>query len=129
MNQLLAIIPQLDKEDLFFLNHQIIDRLRLLQKSRQHDSMLRFAVGEMVSFTNSDGVLITGRIIRLNQKTITLVTDDRQQWKVSPSLLSKVISTTSASTIEDLTSVLKNIGQNEPCSCGSGKKYKDCHGR
>ena len=23
----------------------------------------------------------------------------------------------------------KNIHPNEPCSCGSGKKYKNCHGR
>lgn len=22
-----------------------------------------------------------------------------------------------------------NVGRNEPCPCGSGKKYKDCHGR
>jgi preprotein translocase subunit SecA len=23
----------------------------------------------------------------------------------------------------------RKIGRNEPCSCGSGKKYKQCHGR
>ncbi|MDY2836717.1 MAG: SEC-C metal-binding domain-containing protein [Bilifractor sp.] len=23
----------------------------------------------------------------------------------------------------------KKIGRNDPCPCGSGKKYKDCHGR
>jgi uncharacterized protein YchJ len=23
----------------------------------------------------------------------------------------------------------ERIGRNEPCSCGSGKKYKHCHGR
>ena len=22
-----------------------------------------------------------------------------------------------------------NIGRNDPCTCGSGKKYKNCHGR
>ena len=22
-----------------------------------------------------------------------------------------------------------NIGRNDPCPCGSGKKYKNCHGR
>ena len=25
--------------------------------------------------------------------------------------------------------VEKKVGRNEPCSCGSGKKYKHCHGR
>jgi preprotein translocase subunit SecA len=23
----------------------------------------------------------------------------------------------------------KKVGRNEPCPCGSGKKYKQCHGR
>ncbi|MCK5667485.1 MAG: SEC-C domain-containing protein [Gammaproteobacteria bacterium] len=23
----------------------------------------------------------------------------------------------------------KKIGRNEPCPCGSGKKYKRCHGK
>ncbi|MFZ8102737.1 SEC-C metal-binding domain-containing protein, partial [Staphylococcus arlettae] len=22
----------------------------------------------------------------------------------------------------------ENIGRNDPCPCGSGKKYKNCHG-
>ncbi|HXK74078.1 MAG TPA: SEC-C metal-binding domain-containing protein, partial [Bacteroidales bacterium] len=25
--------------------------------------------------------------------------------------------------------VEKKVGRNEPCPCGSGKKYKQCHGR
>ncbi|MCL5224154.1 MAG: SEC-C metal-binding domain-containing protein [Patescibacteria group bacterium] len=24
---------------------------------------------------------------------------------------------------------VKNIGRNDPCWCGSGKKYKKCHGK
>ena len=24
---------------------------------------------------------------------------------------------------------LKDVGRNDPCPCGSGKKYKQCHGR
>ncbi|MEW6104172.1 MAG: SEC-C metal-binding domain-containing protein [bacterium] len=27
------------------------------------------------------------------------------------------------------TELHKKIGKNQPCSCGSGKKYKHCHGR
>ncbi|MBZ0268570.1 SEC-C domain-containing protein, partial [bacterium] len=23
----------------------------------------------------------------------------------------------------------KTVGRNDPCPCGSGKKYKKCHGR
>ena len=25
--------------------------------------------------------------------------------------------------------VEQKIGRNDPCSCGSGKKYKNCHGK
>ena len=25
--------------------------------------------------------------------------------------------------------VAKKVGRNEPCPCGSGKKYKNCHGK
>jgi len=25
--------------------------------------------------------------------------------------------------------VEKKVGRNEPCPCGSGKKYKQCHGK
>ena len=25
--------------------------------------------------------------------------------------------------------VEKKVGRNEPCPCGSGKKYKKCHGK
>lgn len=29
---------------------------------------------------------------------------------------------------EDLDNPSRKIGRNEPCPCGSGKKYKHCHG-
>ena len=31
-------------------------------------------------------------------------------------------------TVQPVT-VEKRVGRNEPCPCGSGKKYKQCHGR
>ena len=30
---------------------------------------------------------------------------------------------------EDFSHPKRKIGRNEPCPCGSGKKYKHCHGR
>ena len=30
---------------------------------------------------------------------------------------------------EPLTDGRKKIGRNDPCPCGSGKKYKQCHGK
>lgn len=31
--------------------------------------------------------------------------------------------------VEQVVRVEKKVGRNEPCPCGSGKKYKSCHGR
>ncbi len=52
--------------------------------------MSKFSIGESVSFECS-GDLKTGSIIRLNQKTVSIITDDDERWNVAPSLLSKVI--------------------------------------
>jgi len=34
-----------------------------------------------------------------------------------------------ADTKPELSAEYKNIGRNDPCPCGSGKKFKQCHGR
>jgi hypothetical protein len=47
-------------------------------------------VGDVVGF-NSDGVDVIGRISRLNQKTVSLVTANNRKWRVSYSLLYPVI--------------------------------------
>jgi preprotein translocase subunit SecA len=31
--------------------------------------------------------------------------------------------------VETFVRAEKKIGRNEPCPCGSGKKYKQCHGK
>jgi len=28
-----------------------------------------------------------------------------------------------------MASLYEKVGRNDPCPCGSGKKYKNCHGR
>jgi|GEM_PF-5649255 len=28
-----------------------------------------------------------------------------------------------------LRELFRHVGRNDPCPCGSGKKFKDCHGR
>ena len=30
---------------------------------------------------------------------------------------------------KDLSDPYANVGRNDPCPCGSGKKFKNCHGR
>jgi preprotein translocase subunit SecA len=39
------------------------------------------------------------------------------------------MSATSANMPEATVQVGPKVGRNDPCPCGSGKKYKACHGR
>jgi preprotein translocase subunit SecA len=32
-------------------------------------------------------------------------------------------------TVRGRETVAQRVGRNEPCPCGSGKKYKHCHGK
>jgi preprotein translocase subunit SecA len=50
----------------------------------------------------------------------------------APSETGDVQTTTAASTFEPRmasASDVPRVGRNEPCPCGSGKKYKHCHGK
>lgn len=54
--------------------------------------MQKFKVGERVCFMHETrGQLISGIIIRLNQKTASIAADDGQRWNVSPTFLRKIV--------------------------------------
>ncbi|MGN7611883.1 hypothetical protein ACQZV8_07330 [Magnetococcales bacterium HHB-1] len=48
-------------------------------------------VGGFVAFKDKQNVERVGEIVRLNQKTVTLKVNGREKWRVSYSLLSKVV--------------------------------------
>lgn len=82
-----SFIKDLSEEELRYLNRLIVERLKLISQEKSTRSLSRFNLGEFVQFTNSDGHLKTGRIVRLNKKTASILTSDGQHWKVSPGLL------------------------------------------
>lgn len=84
------IIPELSENQLILLNQKIIERLKLLSKARQLNEISKYSVGDKISFEHS-GSVVTGKIIRLNQKTVSILTDDNHRWNVSPALISKYI--------------------------------------
>ena len=49
--------------------------------------LAQFAEGDRVQFTANDRSIKHGMIMRLNKKTASVLTDDGQNWKVSPALL------------------------------------------
>lgn len=82
-----AFIKDLSEEELRYLNRLIVERLKLISQEKSTRSLSRFNLGELVQFKDSDGRMKTGRIVRLNKKTASVLTSDGQHWKVSPGLL------------------------------------------
>lgn len=80
-------IKRLDEEDLLFLNRLIVERLRLISQARATGLMATFTRGDRVGFQAPDGRPVEGVVLRLNQKTVSIATDDGHQWNVAPGLL------------------------------------------
>jgi hypothetical protein len=85
-------IDRLTEAELVDLNHRIVARLRLLTQRRAHADMLEFKIGDRVAFGPPGQSRVEGMLTRYNKKTVTVVSDEGRQWNVSPSLLSKVLS-------------------------------------
>ncbi|MBX3024494.1 hypothetical protein KF840_06245 [bacterium] len=83
-------IDGLSEAELVDLNHRVVERLRFLRQMRAHSQMLEFRIGDRVSFA-ADGVsAVVGMLTRYNRKSVTVVTDDGQRWRVAPGLLRRV---------------------------------------
>jgi preprotein translocase subunit SecA len=80
-------------------------------------------------------VLMTVRIQsneQLNEAAEALETRGENIANVTysaPTETGEVETTVDASTVQASASDVPRVGRNEPCPCGSGKKYKQCHGK
>lgn len=83
-------IDTLTESQLIDLNNRIVARLKFLQQMRAHAAMLDFRIGERVSFHPPGQPELQGFIAKYNRKSVTVVTQDGQQWNVSPQLLRKL---------------------------------------
>lgn len=82
-------IDGLSLEELIQLNHRIVERIKMLRDMQAHVDMMAFNLGARVSFDTQEG-RVFGTLVKYNRKTVTVLTDDGRQWRVSPSLLSAV---------------------------------------
>jgi hypothetical protein len=83
-------IDKMTEAELVELNHRIVQRLKFLESMHHHNEMLKFNIGDKVSFEPSGRGRQTGTLVKYNQKTVTIVTDSGQRWNVSPSFISKM---------------------------------------
>ena len=81
-------LTHMSDDELLSLNHEIIDLLMARQREEKQNDLSAFGVGERVSFQGPEGQPISGTIKRVNQKTITVVTD-YGQWKIDPCFVLK----------------------------------------
>jgi hypothetical protein len=86
-NSAIEVIQKLGVDDLRFLNRLIIERLKILHQVKSAIQMSKFNIGDRVSFQGSSGEIKRGIIHRLNKKTVSVITEDKQQWNVAPGLL------------------------------------------
>ncbi len=82
-------IDKLTEPELVDLNRRIVERLRFLQQMRAHRQMLAFKIGDRVAFRADARGTVESMVTRYNRKSVTVITDDGQQWNVSPALLSR----------------------------------------
>ncbi len=83
-------IKTLSAKDLIYLNRMICERLKVLSQVQSSEKMAKFHLTQRVSFTGSDGLVKTGVINAMHKKTVSVITDDNENWKIAPGLLRSV---------------------------------------
>jgi len=85
-------IDDLSYDELLDLNDRILARLKHLDAADTLNAMMKLNLGTKVCFDSGKHGMQVGTLIKFNQKTVTVLTDDgRRRWKVSPQMLSPVI--------------------------------------
>lgn len=84
------LIDEMPEAVLRTLHDRIVNRLNVLQRQRVMQSMADFRPGDVVSFQTDRGEIITGVLVRLNKKSVTVHTENDNRWNVAPQLLTRV---------------------------------------
>lgn len=84
-------LNELSYDELLDLNERIIERLKILDATDALNAMMKFNVGAKVCFDSTRHGMQVGILIKFNQKTVTVLTDEGRQWKVSPQMLSPIV--------------------------------------
>ncbi len=80
------LISHLDEDDLLTLNRMIAERIKFIRAEKKIQSMAGFEVGDAVFFHDKKFGRVDATVLRLNKKTLSLVTDEGQRWNVAPEL-------------------------------------------
>ena len=89
-DEVVLLLDKLSHQELRDINEIAYHKIQIKSKQKNLEKISKFNIGEKVSFDNDNRVII-GTIISLNQKSISVMTEDNHRWRVSPNLLHKVI--------------------------------------
>jgi hypothetical protein len=81
------VLKKFNEEDLRYLNHIIVERLKLISQAKSTNQMSRFNIGEKVKFTGPDGVEKNGTITKMHKKTVSVRIGEKEEWNISPGFL------------------------------------------
>ena len=101
-------VDHLKEEQLRDLNRLIVDRLRLLHERRAREAAGAFSIGDAVEFQSDCGHKVTGRVARINRKSIT-VAGSQGSWRVHPKLLRRAQPSPPAPPAQGGQSILSNL--------------------
>lgn len=82
-------IDALSEPELVDLNHRIVERLRFLHQIHAHHTMLKFSIGDRVTFEDGQGRKVEGTLTRYNRKSVTVIGTDGRHWNIAPGFLRK----------------------------------------
>lgn len=91
-------LNDLSEDELVALNHEVVARIRQVRQMRRYEQMAAFNPGDRVSFMNDRASIVSGVVVRFNQKSVTLLTETGERWRVAPGLLVKTIDAVGAAT-------------------------------
>ena len=83
-------VEQLSLEELVDLNKRVVMRIKYLQGVKAMEDLNRFKMGDRVHFHDHEGRPKEGVVVRINQRTVGVHTDeDDGHWNIPPRLLTK----------------------------------------
>ena len=93
LKSLIQQVDALEEADLQLVNRYVVERAKAKSKDRRAALMASFSVGDNVSFEDKQGQPRQATILRVNKKTVSLLTDDDERWNVAPELLTTPVNT------------------------------------
>jgi hypothetical protein len=67
-------IKELNIDKLILLNKLVVERIKILSQVETSNAMQKYNIGEWVQFEDNNNRLVEGKIIKINKKTISILT-------------------------------------------------------